>query len=130
MKKVDERLEFCNSNILRMFRSLNIQHLDRSMIEVLVRRTPPGRKKAVMVVLKKLEDLVGYRDEKMKQKKVLEFRRDQILQKAEIKVSGTIHADTQIRIGEDALQIAQDMGQTTFFHSADGVAWRTWHVAT
>lgn len=100
------------------------------MIEVLIRRTPPGRKKAIMVLLKKLEDLVGYRDENMKQKKVLEIRRDQILRKAEIKVSGTIYADTQIRIGNDALQIVQDVGQTTFFQSADGVAWRTWHVST
>ncbi|MCZ6634528.1 MAG: FapA family protein [bacterium] len=130
MKKVDGRLDFCNSNILRMFRSLNIQNLDRSVIEVLIRRTPPGRKKSITRLLKNLQDLVGYRDENRKQKKILEVQRDQILRKAEIKVSGTIYADTQICIDNDALQIAQDMGQTTFFQSADGISWRTWHVST
>jgi hypothetical protein len=51
LKKAKERVEFCDNNILRMFRTLGIQSLDAPIVEMLLKRTPPWRKQSMVELI-------------------------------------------------------------------------------
>ncbi|MGA1198388.1 MAG: FapA family protein, partial [Candidatus Latescibacterota bacterium] len=124
LKKLDESISFCNSNILKIFRTLNIQKFDAKMIEEILRRTPPGRKKVIAELLVKLKGLIVYRDHSMKSHKALQSEIDQAYHKADITVRQTAHADVQIKIGQHSVTLQEDQNQITFFLSDDRVQWQ------
>ena len=125
IKKIKKNLELCEAHIMRIFRSLNINNLDRDLIEEIMRRTPPGRKKAIAELLVKLKELVAYQQGLLKQQKGLTQQAEETLQKAEIQVSQTAHADTQIRIGECLRTFPEDLQNVVFYLASDAVGWRT-----
>ncbi|MBT4140059.1 MAG: DUF342 domain-containing protein [Candidatus Latescibacteria bacterium] len=124
LKKLDESIDFCNTNILKIFRTLNIQALNPQLIEGILRRTPPGRKKAIADLLVKLKGLIVYRDESLSGHKAVQAEIDEAFAAAEIKVRKTAHADVQVKIGSRSLMLQQDEGRVTFSVSDDGIQCR------
>lgn len=124
LKKMDESINFCNSNILKIFRTLNIQTLNAKMIEDILRRTPPGRKKVIAELLVKLKGLIVYRDDSVKNYKALQAEIDGAFRKADITVRQKAHADVQVKIGQRSLTVQQDQTQVAFFLSDEGVQHR------
>ncbi len=124
LTKLGKSIDFCNSNILRIFRTMNIQDLDPALIEDLIRRTPAGQKKNIVGLLKKLKELVAYRDQSFKNQQRLKTQLTRTLEKAEIKVNQKAYADVQIRIGDSSQTIPEDLERPVFFLSPDGVSWR------
>ena len=121
LKKLDESINFCNSNILKIFRTLNIQTLNAKLIEDILRRTPPGRKKVIAELLVKLKGLIVYRDESMGSHKALQAEIDKAFQEAEITVHKTAQADVQIKIGHRSLILKEDKEHVSFFLTEDGI---------
>lgn len=121
LKKFEESINFCNSNILKIFRTLNIQTLNSQLIEDILRRTPPGRKKAIAELLVKLKELIVYRDESMSGHKALKEQVDDALKSATITVRDMAHVNAQIKIGQRSLTLKQPQTKVSFYLSDEGV---------
>jgi len=124
LKKLDESIRFCQSNILKIFRTLNIQTFNAKMIEEILRRTPPGRKKVIAELLVKLKGLIVYRDDSLKSHKALQSEIDRAYHEAEIAVRQTVHANVQVKIGQHSVTLQEDQNQIAFFLSDESVQWR------
>jgi uncharacterized protein (DUF342 family) len=59
-KKVTESIDFCNSNLLRIFRTLGVKSFEADQVRTLLKKTPPWRQKATVELLMKTKDLVAY----------------------------------------------------------------------
>lgn len=121
MKKLEERIKFCDTNILKIFRTLNIQSLNAQLIEDILRRTPPGRKKAIAELMVKLKELLVYRDESRKGQEVLQKEIESALMKADIQVHKTARTDVQVRIGQHSLTLQKDQTHVAFHYAEEGV---------
>ncbi len=112
--KVREGLEFCKTDILRIFRTLDLQTISQEQIAALMARTPVGKRKYVIDILKKLNQLVPLRQKLVAKEAGLLQQHTQALEEAEIEVSGKIYAGTQIRFGETELDITRDLDGPRF----------------
>ena len=124
VKKREARADFCNTNILRIFRTLNVRSLDPEILEAVLQRTPLSRRQAIVGLLSKLRELVAHREAAVKSQQELRGQSTQILQTAEIRVHRMAHADVQVRIGDHIRTIAQDLEQPVFYLCPEGVTWR------
>lgn len=121
LKKLDESINFCNSNILKIFRTLNIQALNAQLIEDILRRTPPGRKKAIAELLVKLKGLIVYRDESLSGHKTLQAEIDETFAAVEIKVRKKAHTNVQVKFGHHSKTLQKDEEQVIFSLSGEGI---------
>jgi uncharacterized protein (DUF342 family) len=125
IKKLSDTCAFCQNNILRIFRTLNIQSIDPVMLKNILEKTPPGKKRLIADLLLKLRELVVHQDKAEKQKKVLMDQGARILEKAEIKADHKIHAGVQIRIGNYTHALKESLNHPVFFATMTGINWRT-----
>ena len=123
MNKVGRGIAFCETNILRIFRTLGIQSLDPKEVQVLLGKTPPWRKKPIVNLLMKLKELVSYKEKLMKNQENLQKKIDLALKDTEIKVNEIAHEDVEIRIGEITRAITQELERSVFFLT-DDIEWR------
>ena len=123
MNKVGRGIAFCETNILRIFRTLGIQSLDPKEVQVLLGKTPPWRKKPIVNLLMKLKELVSYKEKLMKNQENLQKKIDLALKDTEIKVNEIAHEDVEIRIGEITRAITQELERPVFFLT-DDIEWR------
>ena len=116
--RVQRALEFCDSNILQLFRTLGIKQLDRESIQGVIRRTPEGRREVAGQMVQKLRDLIVRREKSLREASQLESGRSEILTSARILVSGHLYPDVQVTF-EDALIIVKEPLDKVSFHVTD-----------
>ena len=124
LTKVREGLEFCKTDILRIFRTLDLQTIRQEQIAALMARTPVGKRKYVIDILKKLNQLVQLRQKLVAKETGLLQQHTRALEEAEIEVSGKVYTGTQIRFGETALDIARDLDGPRFCLTDEGIVQR------
>ena len=121
--KVRKGIAFCETNILRIFRTLGIQSLDPKEVQVLLGKTPPWRKKPIVTLLMKLKELVAYKEKLLKSQENLKMKIDLALKETEIKINEIAYKDVEIRFGQITRAITQDLERPVFFLT-DDIEWR------
>lgn len=121
LAKVREGMEFCRTDILRIFRTLDLQTISRQDIAALFERTPAAKRKFVVDILKKLDELVQLRKKLLGKEAALLAESAQQLSKAEIKVEGKVYAGVQIHFGTATLEITQDLDGPSFCLTDEGI---------
>ena len=124
LRKLDQGLDFYRTNVLRIFRTLGISEIDAAHFKRLIEQTPPAERKPLVRVLTQLKELVEAREKSLKTRKSLEQKQAQTLEKASIHIAGTVFADAQIRMGEAALTLAEDLQGPVFTWSPREIRWR------
>ena len=114
LKKAKKRVEFCDNNILRMLRTLGIQSLDAPIVEMLLKRTPPWRKQAMVELIMKLREIVAFRETSLKKMEDVEKEKEGLLDGAEVEITNKIFADSTIDIGFNKLKMNEDIENAIF----------------
>ena len=125
LKKATDQVEFCDNNILRMFRTLGAQSLDAPAVEALLKRTPPWRKQPVGQLIMKLRELFTIRAESLQNMESVQQERSELMDKAEVDTSGKAFADSVLEIGLNKLRIAEDIESAIFSLSHSDISWRS-----
>ena len=120
LAKAREGIEFCQRDILRIFRTLDLQSIDKAQVQALFQRLTPNKKPFAIALLKQLNQLAGVRDELRSKRQEQEDRHARQLQDARLTVSATAFSGTRIRLGESDFLLTQDLLSPSFF-LADGV---------
>jgi uncharacterized protein (DUF342 family) len=115
LKKATDQVEFCDNNILRMFRTLGIQGLDTRTVEALLKRTPPWRKQPVVQLIVKLQELVSFRERSLGKMEGIQEEKSSLLDNAEVEITMKVFADSTIDIGFNKLPVAEDIEKAIFF---------------
>lgn len=125
LKKATDQVEFCDANILRMFRTLGIQSLDAKVVEALLKRTPPWRKQPVVQLIMKLRELVTFREDALKQMEAIQDEKNGLLDQAEVVIGNRIYADSVVDIGFNKMKLTEDVENAVFSLAGNGVVWET-----
>ena len=122
--KLDKSLKFCQSNIVRIFRTLGIKDIDAADFREIIQKAPVGKRKAIMELLQKLKQLVKTREQSTKTRNQLERKITELVDKAEIYVTDKAFADARVSIGNDTLTLDQDLENVVFSTGPGGIGWK------
>ncbi len=124
LRKLDQGIEFCRTNILRIFRTLGMNEVDPVHLKELIALSPPARRQALLQVLGQLKQLVATREKSLALKQALEKEQARMIAAAEIRVSGSASAGVQVHLGNAAFRLDKELHRPTFTLGAGGVCWR------
>lgn len=128
LKKATEQVEFCDNNILRMFRTLGIRSLDAKVVEALLKRTPPWRREPIVQLIMKLRELVTFREAALQKMRAVEEEQAELLDDAQVEVTERVYADATVEVGTERIKLVEDIDRAIFSLSGDSVAWRPFDV--
>jgi uncharacterized protein (DUF342 family) len=124
--KLDEAIGFCETNILRLLRSMGLQTVDAQRIKTIVRQTKPPKQKVIIEIVKKLFALVEARDKSATERESIDYQLDQALDKSEISVEDTLFAGAEVEMGKSAFGTKEDTKAITLYKTPDGIRMRPW----
>lgn len=119
IKKVGKTAEFCETNVLKMLRTLDIQSLDKEEVQKLLTQTPLWRQKPIVDLIVKLKDLIEYREQTMNSFENLTAERAANMEHAEIRINNKAYADMKVTIGEAQRILTEDLEQPLFELSSE-----------
>lgn len=123
IEKLKKGIDFCNTEILRMFRTLKIKEFNEEEVRKVLERTQSAQREHVSGILRKLQKLIQLRAEGIEQQQVLEEKQAEKLTEAEIVITGQIRSDVQIRFGEQTQMITKNLTSPTFSFENDEIKW-------
>lgn len=100
IRELDETIEFCDTNAIRLLRTLGLKRARSQYIKTLLRQAPESKKKVLKEIVKKLFALLELRDKSNQEKEELKKVLDASLESAEIVVTGKAFAGIRLAIGE------------------------------
>ena len=121
--KLKKAVEFCDNNILQMLRTLGIQKLDRESIRRVIQRTVPGRREVLGQMIQKLRELVGKREESLREERALERERGGIMTAARIVIPGHLIPDVQVTFAKALTMATEPLNRVSFRVDGDEVVW-------
>jgi uncharacterized protein len=125
LRKLDKGIEFCQTNILRAFRTLGLRDLDVADFKAFIEKTPREKREPIIRVLKQLKALARTREKSLDRRRKLKRENEKVAEKAEIKVFGATFADVEVHIGSEKLILDEELKAPIFFLADSGIEWRT-----
>ncbi|MBT4498965.1 MAG: DUF342 domain-containing protein [Gemmatimonadetes bacterium] len=125
LAKVHQGLRFCETDILRILRTLGLKNVDKAQIQAVFQRTPTNKKKFFIDILKQLNQLVKVREELFKKRDMHQDESARRLREAQIRIAGKALAGVQIRMGELEFTLPQDLLGPSFYLADGRIGWRT-----
>ena len=122
--KLRKAIELCDSNIVRLMRTLGLQSVDADRIKEMIQKAAPARRQFLIDAVKKLNELVAAREKSWKMQQELRDEVAEILGKAQIKATGKVFADVDIQMGESAVTVSEDIERPLFLMTPDGIRCR------
>jgi len=123
-RKVTENIEFCDTNLLRIFRTLGVQSFEASQIKTLLKKTPPWRQKSTVELLMKTKDLVAYKEQLCTTEKGLLGTLQESIRDATVIVNQKAFSDVQIKIGASSKILTEDVGTMEFIQQDEEISLR------
>jgi uncharacterized protein (DUF342 family) len=123
--KLDKGIEHCLTQIMRIFRTLDLNEIEADQFKALIDRTPVPKRPMVMKVLRQLKDLGATRDKAKSNRKKLEEQSATTIESAKIKIFDQVFTDVKITMGEKSLRVGRDLQNVVFsLQSPHGVVSR------
>ncbi|MBU4262527.1 MAG: FapA family protein [Proteobacteria bacterium] len=114
LKKLEEQLLSCTSNITKISRSLPFDSFDAGQIKAALARIPAAKRDGLVLLLTNLNKLIKHRKTLSETMEQLRSRIDLSLHNARIEVIQEIFQGSEIHIGGQHFIIPQDMGPSLF----------------
>ncbi len=124
IKKVQQALDFCTTNIQRIFRTLGTSEIDVVALKKSIENSPPHKREPLMQLLSQLKGLSQTRQKSLRMKSDLDAQQSRLLEGSEIKVAGTTSAGVEIRFGNDSVTTKDELKCAVFSREASGIACR------
>ena len=128
MKKLEDGIDFCKTNILRIFRTLGMTELNVAHFKKLIEKNPPNKRKPMMKVLGQLKTLAENREKSAAAHKQVEKELVDSLREAEIRISEIAYAGVKIQIGTEVLTLDKNEEDSVFKLGPSGTV--TWTKGT
>lgn len=115
MAKVRRSIEYCNKDIKRIVRTLGARSLAPDVIERMIRRALPSKKRSVRELLQKLKRVLAARTEQLVQLSKIEKHANEQLNDAMVEVGEKIFSGTEVHFGEEVVQIDEDLNAFCYY---------------
>ena len=116
--KLDKATAFCESNIIRLLRTMGLQTIDAARIKAAMHQAPISKKKVMVEIIKKIYELVETRDISANERATLEQQQSLLLDKGKITVEGTLYSGIRIVMGKKSHSLTIDCQDLTFYNSS------------
>lgn len=124
MAKIRRSIEYCDSDIKRIARTLGAHSLSPDALERIVRRTPPSKKSFVRELLQKLKRVLAARGAQVAQLNAIKKRADEELNGSRVNASKCVFSGTEVHFSEDSLQIDEDLPALYFCWDGKSIEWQ------
>jgi uncharacterized protein (DUF342 family) len=121
LRKFKEVIDFCGTHIVRLMRTLGLKSMDGAQIKSMIQQAPPAKRTFLIDAVKKLNQLVETRQDTEKSRDELQEQVSKVLSEAQIKVTGTVHADVQIHMGENKITVSEEIERPLFSMTQEGI---------
>jgi len=123
MRQLDEAIEFCKTNVMRIFRTLGLKDIDVSHLKKLIEGRSPDKRAPMIRILEQLKSLAATRVESTKKRQELEIKLKHLIAEASIEISGAVSAGVVLRMGDKTLTVPEDLPGAAFQKVAEGISW-------
>ena len=124
LRKLKEVIGFCDTNILRLMRTLGLRSMDAAQIKSMLQQAVPAKRKFLIEAVEKLNHLVATKQDTEKSRDELQGQISVALGKAQIKASGRVYPDVQIHMGENKVVTSDKIEQPLFLMTEEGIRCR------
>jgi len=124
MRKLESSIRFCQTNILRAFRTLSLHEINAAQFKAMIARTAPSKRKQIMQVLRQLKGLTATKEKSVRLRRQLDDQAARSIRQAEIRSLDTAFSDTEIHMGDEKLALCEDVVGRTFFLTDSGIEQR------
>ena len=112
--KLADDVKYCDENIAKMIRTLQIKTFDPETIKAMLAQAPPDKKDMIIKLFTALNKFIKHREEAVEKRKQLLLYIDQCLKRAKIRVSAEFFEGNTVEIGEKRFVAIDDMGPSIF----------------
>lgn len=112
----------CQSNILRILRTLGLRDIDATALDRLIQRTPLSAREEVRTMLNKLKQWVAAKEKALAVQQRLQQERDRNLHNMEIRVPGRVFPSVRVRLGDQALDVSTKLERVLFLWTHKGIS--------
>ena len=124
MAKIRRSIEYCDSDIKRIARTLGAHSLSPDMLERIMRRTPPSKKHFVREILQKLKKILSARGEQVAQLDKIKKSASEELNGARVDAGKSVFSGSEVHFGEVHMQIDEDLQALCFYWDGKSIQWK------
>ena len=122
-QKLNKDREFCDTNIAKMLRTLDLKTLDPELIKAMLVKLPVEQREMVVKVIVTLNKFIKHRSETTAKRKQLGAYIEQCLKRAKIRVSSEFFEGNEVEIGEMRFVATNDIGPSIFQWREDRIVY-------
>jgi uncharacterized protein (DUF342 family) len=124
LAKFRRGIEYCETDIKRIARTLEAQSLDPTRLQILLKRTPPSQRAFVESMLGKLKKVVAARSDQQAKFERLEGEAIHSYSASLIEISQQVFAGVQVRFGERDQTVDEGLEAVSFYWTSQGIMWK------
>ncbi|MSS72065.1 MAG: DUF342 domain-containing protein [Candidatus Latescibacteria bacterium] len=112
--KIRAGIEFCDTNSVRIFRTLRVTALTPESLRQAIQNAPAPRRNAFVLLVSKLQELIRYRRKFTEAQEQIKQRQTERLRHAAIRVDGITFPGVRVEIGEIASPVLTALEAVSF----------------
>jgi uncharacterized protein (DUF342 family) len=116
LKQLKKQIAECETNILRMMRTLNLEAVESDAVKRLLQDADPRQRELYVKILNQLNLLVKQQQIKLADKKKLREVLWRDVDQMSVQVNRAFYGNTKVRIARKEMLNRQDKGRTTVIH--------------
>jgi len=113
-QKMAKDIDYCDQNISKMLRTLQVKRFDPVAIKSMLDKAPPEKKQMMVKILKTLQKFIKHRAETIEKKEQVKAYIEQCLKKATIRVASEFYEGNTVEIGKFKYVAQDDMKSSVF----------------
>ena len=121
LKELEKTIEFCQKNVLRIFRVLGISGVGKAHFKEVIDRTSADQRQALFRLLRKLKGLSETWEHSLALRRGLEHERESALHAVQVRIAAVAHAGAQFFMGGHKLELDRDVQQPVFTWTPEGI---------
>jgi uncharacterized protein (DUF342 family) len=118
-------LETCGTQIARLLRTLGLSRPDGAQLKRLIAAASPQRRTLLLDAVRKLEELIGRREEAAGQEAALRAGLTEVLAAGKVRASKVAYPEVIVAFGERESRIAEELNGPLFYLTEEGLRFRT-----
>lgn len=123
LERIRRGKTYCETNILRILRTLGTKRADAATVKRLLAGATPERRKELIEHLRKMRELMSRQEQAIQKESDLGVEIDQILADARIVITKKLIPDVLIVLGPERLRVSEELEAPTFRQSSGGIVW-------
>ena len=121
MEKLEQGIRFCDQNITKMMRTLELDSFEPNAIKATLDKVPAAKKELFIKIMGKMNELVKHKRKSIEEHESLTAKINANLHRAKLQVKKKLYTGSEIRFGAQTFEPMDDVGPAVIQLIGDGI---------